>query len=619
MKKLTALFLMLMTGAALFADDKAPVAVDDYTETIALQTITIRVLDNDYSYENNPVRILNLFTIGTPNGDVSFNDSLVFYTPKIHFRGVDSLRYRILDMENGKMSQFAKIYITVSNDGIAHLDLNDVHCLIKSNGQPFFDGIMASTYEVPAGSGAHSIFTKGLWMGGFAQDGQLHVAGDRYRILNKTDYYQGPVSDTMHYDQEFAVNWNRVWKLTKEDIEYHRANYSQPGYEPIPDIWDWPGNGDTELGQAALLAPFWDWNGDGIYDPMAGDFPLITGDQAIYAIFNDDGEHTESGGKRLGVEIHAMYYAYDQPEDSALSQTVFGSFNLINRSQNDYSDFYAAFFVDFDIGHAWDDYVGCDTTLHSAFAYNGHPTDGTGGLGTYGEFPPAQSFTCLNFNMDAFIYFNNTASNPAMSDPQNALHHYNYMQSMWRDSTHVTYGGDGYGGDVPVNFMFTGHPGDSDGWTEVTEENPPGDRRGLIVTGPYQYNAGDTLNLDFALVFARDYQGDHLSSVALLKERIQQVRDFYQEALSVEEIQQDSPALKVYPNPFTGELFVVTTSFGEQINWHITDISGSIISQGKQMISSDFRLDLTGLRRGVYFLYLNDGRLTGTAKLIKTE
>ncbi len=619
MKKLTALFLMLMISSGLIADDKAPVAVDDYAETIALQTVAIRVLDNDYSYNDNPVRILNLLTFGTPNGEVSFNDSLVFYTPKIHFRGVDSLRYRILDLENGKMSQFAIIYITVANDGIAYLDLNDVNCLIKSNGQPFFNGTSAHTYEVPAGNGVHSIFTKGLWMGGFSPNGELHVAGDRYRISGKTDYYQGPVSDTIHYNQEYAVNWNRVWKLTKEDIEYHRANYSQPGYEPIPDIMDWPGNGDTELGQAAQLAPFWDWNGDGVYDPMAGDFPLITGDQAIYTIFNDDGEHTESGGKRLGVEIHAMYYAYDQPEDSALTQTVFGSFNLINRSQNDYSDFYAAFFVDFDIGFAWDDYVGCDTTLHSAFAYNGLPTDGNGGAGTYGDFPPAQSFTCLNFNMDAFIYFNNTAPNPAMSDPQNALHHYNYMRSMWRDSTLLTYGGDGYGGDIPVNYMFAGNPGEGNGWTEVAEENTPGDRRGLIVTGPHQYNAGDTLNLDFALVFARDYEGDHISSVALLKERIQQVRDFYQQALSVEEIKLETPVVRAFPNPFVDQIFIRTSLEGETINWTVVDVLGKVVAMGKTANQPQLQINLQHLDKGLYFLVLNDGKSQAKEIIIKTN
>jgi hypothetical protein len=615
MKKIYAFSVMFLIGITLFADDKAPVALDDYAQAVALQTIAIPVLENDFAYDDHPFKIQ--IVLGSQNGITTFNDSIVFYTPKSFFRGIDSLRYRIIDLENNLISEYAKIYIEVANDCFDFLDVNQVRCRVLSNGMFFYDlHNYTGGYEVPANSGVQSIFSKSLWMGGFDQNGELHVAGERYRQIG-ADYYAGPVSDTVHYNQDFDVLWNRVWKLNKSDILYHEANWPEPGYEPIENILLWPGNGNAELGQAELLAPFFDRDNNGIYNPYNGDVPLIKGDQAIFFIYNDDRSHGESKGKKLGAEIHAMFYAYDRPEDSALSQTVFGSFNIINRSQKDYSDFYTAFFMDFDIGYAYDDYIGCDTTLHSAFAYNGNAIDGDGGAETYGGFPPAQSFTCLNYDMDAFMYFNNTDVNPAMRDPTHAYQYYNYMKGIWKDSTFLTYGGNGYGGEIPVNYIFPGDPAEPDEWSEVSAAFNPFDRRGLISHGPIQFNAGDTLNLDFALVFARDYEGDHLTSVALLKDRIQQVKDFYQEALGVEEIHQDSPALKVYPNPFSDELFVETASFSNTINWSIINMLGNTVSDGKAHNQPLLQLDVKNLRTGIYFLRISDGKQVGTSKIVK--
>jgi hypothetical protein len=615
MKKIYAFSVMFLIGITLFADDKAPVALDDYAQAVALQTIAIPVLENDFAYDDHPFKIQ--IVLGSQNGITTFNDSIVFYTPKSFFRGIDSLRYRIIDLENNLISEYAKIYIEVTNDGFDFLDVNQVRCRVLSNGMFFYDlHNYTGGYEVPANSGVQSIFSKSLWMGGFDQNGELHVAGERYRQIG-ADYYAGPVSDTVHYNQDFDVLWNRVWKLNKSDILYHEANWPEPGYEPIENILLWPGNGNAELGQAELLAPFFDRDNNGIYNPYNGDVPLIKGDQAIFFIYNDDRPHGESKGKKLGAEIHAMFYAYDRPEDSALSQTIFGNFHIINRSQNDYSDFYTAFFMDFDIGYAYDDYIGCDTTLHSAFAYNGNAIDGDGGAETYGDFPPAQSFTCLNYDMDAFMYFNNTDVNPAMRDPTHAYQYYNYMKGIWKDSTFLTYGGNGYGGEIPVNYIFPGDPAEPDEWSEVSAAFNPFDRRGLISHGPIQFNAGDTLNLDFALVFARDYEGDHLTSVALLKDRIQQVKDFYQEALGVEEIHQDSPALKVYPNPFSDELFVETASFSNTINWSIINMLGNTVSDGKAHNQPLLQLDVKNLRTGIYFLRISDGKQVGTSKIVK--
>ena len=73
------------------------------------------------------------------------------------------------------------------------------------------------------------------------------------------------------------------------------------------------------------------------------------------------------------LEVHAMVYAFDAPNDEALSNTIFVNYKFFNRSTNDYHDTYLGLWNDWDIGYAWDDYVGCDVQRGSSFAYNGLP------------------------------------------------------------------------------------------------------------------------------------------------------------------------------------------------------------------------------------------------------
>ena len=79
-----------------------------------------------------------------------------------------------------------------------------------------------------------------------------------------------------------------------------------------------------------------------------------------------------------------------------------------------------------------------------------------------------------------------------------------------------------------ICFMYPGDPLDPNSWSEISSGNEPGDRRGISATGPYQFNPGDTVQIDLAFVFARDYAGNNLTSVSLLKQRIQELINYYQ-------------------------------------------------------------------------------------------
>ncbi len=521
------LFMILINNA--FCDEKNPVAENDIAFARVLQTIEIQVLENDFAYDGHPFKIG--FIVSGSWGKVQRTDTSIIYTPEIYIEShhlTDTIRYNIIDTENELVSDYAYVFIDITNEGFEWLDINRVLCRINSFGLQFWntDPEHWVNYEVPAGGGASTMFNQSLWIGGLDQENQLHMSAERYRLTG-ADFFSGPLMDSTAYSRELDISWHKVWKLTSQDISYHMQHWQNEGYEPIGNIAHWPGNGDPSLGQAESLAPFYDLDKDGKYDPTKGDFPLIKGDQAILVICNDDrGVHLESKGLKMGLEIQTFYYAYGEP-DSALSYTTFADQYIINRSAKDYHDVYVGHFVDFDLGYYLDDFVASDTLLESAICYNGEAVDGQGNSGEYGEHPPAQSFTCLNYNMGGFVYFFNWGVGSPMLDPANARDYYNYLRGFWRDSTHFTYGDDGYGGTVPVKHIFSGDPLSGTGWTEFDSPQGPGDRRGLITSGPYDLAAGDTIHLEFAFVFARDYEGDHLSSFSLLKNRIQQVRDFY--------------------------------------------------------------------------------------------
>ncbi|MEO1383072.1 MAG: T9SS type A sorting domain-containing protein [Bacteroidota bacterium] len=405
--------------------------------------------------------------------------------------------------------------------GSETLDVNDVAFRVNVGGDLSWDLFSDPGCEVPKGSGKHAMFAGGLWIGGLDGNGDLHTAATTYRQQGM-DYWPGP--QAQNYDAAYFNRYGKVWTARADEIVVHKLLYNQPGYVIPANIMNWPGNGDTANGEPAQLAPFFDQNLNGLYEPETGDYPLILGDEALYLVYGDyHFPNTETLGLPLGFEIRQMVYAKDTAQGNPLDQTIFMSYKMINRSGEDYKDVYVGLWIDGDLGNFFDDFVGTDEKSNMFYTYNGDPLD-EGPTG-YGLTPPAYGITFLNRRLDFMRTYNNNFT--AAGNPTVPEHYYNYLKNLWQDSTFLTFGGNGYGGTVPTNFTYPDLPTDTSGWSEVTAGNMPSDRRMLGSFGPIGVPIGDTVCFNVALVFSRADSGDHLASVPLLTQNAIKVRSYY--------------------------------------------------------------------------------------------
>lgn len=274
--------------------------------------------------------------------------------------------------------------------GFGQLAVNNINTLLNACGRLSFHDHMAN-YFYPADSTTSTLYASGLWIGGLDQDDQVHVCASRFQT---PDYLPGPIyRNSPQPTAEEISKYNRLWSVSREEIDDFIANVGHHGYRIPENIMTWPGNHPD--GAEVPLAPYYDADSDGYYNPRRGDYPLIRGDRMLFGIFNDAYYHFETGGSPVGVEVHMSAYSFDDP-DTALANTVFLSYKVHKRMGQDLHHTYLGAFTDFDIGYAYDDYIGCDVKQSMYYGYNGDLTEGPGN-GSYENsgMLPAQSCTFL--------------------------------------------------------------------------------------------------------------------------------------------------------------------------------------------------------------------------------
>ena len=590
--------------------------------------------------------------------------------------------------------------------GYDTIAVNNIKTILNACGMLSYKGGVAN-YHFPADSNLHSLYSAGLWVGGLDLEDSVRVCASRFYT---PDYVPGPIyRATPQPPVEEIAKYNRLWSVSRGEIDNFISNVGHYGYTIPENILTWPGNHPD--GQELPLAPYYDADSDGYYNPRRGDYPLIRGDRMLFGVFNDAFGHFETGGSPVGVEVHVSAYAFDEPGDTAMNNTLFLSYKIHKRAYSDLGHTYLGAWADFDIGYAYDDYIGCDVKNGMFYGYNGDEIDGPG-AGAYAVpvaqgcailggailpsdgvdnpridlekmhqffpdslaryrlagggydiaaltadadlyYPQAWYFSpydtvgnCaingLNFGngiaddermgMTNFTYYNNS-SKRIDGEPTKDEDYYNYMQSHWKDGSHLMYGYDGTMSDIPCTFMF---PGDSDplhwgtngvltdwgweidsNWTEGICGNAPSDRRGLGGSGPFIFHYGDCQTLDLAYTSAMSTETDTSAwgAVELLRVYTASVRrQFLHDTtdsgrpftyrpyspipVSVKYAEPIQP--KVYPNPSHDR---VTVQFGNISTQAVElyDMTGRLVRK-TNCNGTSTQLSLSGLPAGVYYL-----------------
>lgn len=493
-------------------------------------------------------------------------------TANIHAKEIANIR--TADISKPDEQQRSVLALCSPSTAQADLDINNVRTRILGGGDMWWDlhnGMYYIPKPEPGSAGPTSLYAGALWIGGKDPGGTLKVAAQTYR-QSGNDFWPGPLDNSAATDAVICSAWDKIWKLNRKDVEayYNWVMGGSIGPNPAsPSSMDVIMNWPVIAPDGHAIAPFFDINHNGIYEPSLGEVPdfdvtgnrncdaQLSGDQCLFWVFNDKGNvHTATNGNSIGLEVHAQAFAFQTSDE--INNMTFYRYKIINRSSFRLDSTYFGVWVDPDLGSANDDYVGCDVGLGLGFCYNGDLVDDNSPPGQipYGVNPPAIGLdffegpfadpdgidnpassvpaSFLNYGNDTidderigmkkFVYYNN--DNSATGNPASALDYYNYLKGIWRDGTSITYGGSGHLTGVSCNYMF---PGTSDPlgygtnmapqapWDEVIAGNAPADRRFLQSAGTFTLQPGAVNKITTGAVWARATQGGNLASVALMK------------------------------------------------------------------------------------------------------
>jgi hypothetical protein len=539
--------------------------------------------------------------------------------------------------------------ISTKSQTFEYLDINQVKARVNSGGDLHWDPATGNSgYECPKGSNRNWGGPASLWFGGLDVGGQLHLAAQTYH-QSGVDFWPGPLTiNGATTNSTVVAQYDRVWKLNKTDIDNFLANFASGNVQngtfiPVADLVSWPGNGDISQNHDLQLAPFFDVDADGIYNPLgSGDYPLIKGDQAIYTIFNDSYLlHQSSAGKAIGAEIHLMAYAYGPcsitSSNSFLNYTTFYNYKIINRNSFAYLNSYASLFNDSDIGSIYNS-VGCDVIDKYGYTYNTALTLNQPAVGVVQlKSPFADPLNGMDDDGDGqtdelweelsltnFMYFNNSFPGIPVSqtDPGNATEFYQYMSGYWKDGTALTCGGNGYGGSVLTNFAFPGNTYSNSpcGPSPWTETGTGSDKRFVMGSGKFTFQPGAVEELEYAYITAFDsITNDPLGK---LDADVQNLHSIYNstlnQCLTTGIKEQNLQALySIVPNPTNGILNISSSVKNTTSKIEVIDALGKILLAEDHQEFNQTSINVAHLSSGIYFLKLSSGNNAITKKFIK--
>lgn len=563
------------------------------------------------------------------------------------------------------------------------LDINNVRARLLDAGDMWWD-LSNGKYEVPKGlnlgtQSPQAIFAGSIWVSALDQGNNLKIAALEYR-QGTSDFYTGPLDNTGNVTLAACNLWDQHFKVLATDIAPCIAAYQASGNVSVPlavvtahnnNMQNWPGKGNAYLSaqgydMTGLLAPFFDANGDGIYNPLDGDYPTLRqsgsvpttqpgtscdalqytshssyADEMIFWVMNDMGNtHTVTNGSAIGIQVNALAFAFQDVTD--VNNMTFYTYNIINKSGATLKRTYISQWTDVDLGCANNDRVGCDTSRSLAIAYNGYvpgdtipngltPDQGsvcpTGEVG-YGSNLPMLGVQILEgatdtiidpatghnkkLGMTSFCYFTNGAV-AGQTDPSTAAGYRNYQSGFWNDGSPIVSGGTGYGGGSITQFTFPGDPSIATAWSECNPQRGPaiaaGDRRFVQTSGYFTFLPCSSQFLTLAVLFVQPPGGvqSNCPSWSIMSAAADSAKALFDGFFNHQNpllavSDMQAAQLSFYPNPISDILYYSNTGDRPADSITIYDL------MGRQVLSqngSGSSINMSALSSGVYFVRTN--------------
>ncbi len=448
------------------------------------------------------------------------------------------------------------------------MNVNNVSMWMNANGvleRRLSD--LSAGVNFPRGT-SNVVYAGGLLWGGYVNDGSI----PRLRVGGQT-YTSGTVPGAIvsrglaenQFDPSVRIyRVRRYWAtadLKRDASEYFSVSLLDVTQSMVDAVreqyktdWrEWP---------AYKGAPYYERNGIPGYQAPSGDKydatedepGLADADQVVWFVANDlDPTAVSSlyGSPEIGMEMQVTCWAFTGRGD--LEQTVYQRYKLIYKGNastpngSTIDSMFVAKWVDPDIGAFTDDFVGSDRGRNMGFAYNAYPNDTE--FEKYSLVPPAIGYALVqgprvsypggkaqwniqtindyvNLPMTGFTYF---SQDPRTTDYD--LGSYNTTRRWWNIFR-------GYKASplFPLRCFFdpitescdpielSGDPqtfrGSVDG-----RQDPAGDRRMAIISGPFSMTLGDTQEVVFAFVGATG--SDHRDAIGVLKKQVDVVHDIF--------------------------------------------------------------------------------------------
>ena len=529
----------------------------------------------------------------------------------------------------------ASLTISAQFNTAEYLDINNVKARFMVHGDMFWDPSTGdAAYEFSKGSGKHSNFVSSIWIGGIDQStNSLKVAAQTYR-QSGNDYWPGPLDEFngASIDSTTSANWAQIWKVNKSTIDSFRQLTTITLTNTPKSILRWPGrmNPHAVTPSNTILsipnremAPFIDINNDMVYNPLDGDYPNVKGDQMLFWVFNDKAGNKSSGSDAIGLEIHGTAYACKQ---KGLQNTTFVNLRVHNWSTSILDSTFVGIFNDADLGYAFDDYIGYDTTYSMGVTYNGDSFDEsaagygnnltqTGILFVRGpridnpQFPIPGSPQFIELPASSFSFFYN-GTNSKTGSPIIANEFYNYLSGKWRDGSPIMAGcmPEATMG-TPTNFVFPDDPSIANGISEKVCNRTPFDRKTLISSGPFMLIPG-IVPSDITFAIVNTDTGVNNNNFNELR-RLADSAYKYSEGCQSISWPVGLPAvtegnLRVYPNP-ANSFFTIEDSEPKKKYIQLFNVNGQVVYK-EESNSQRININTQQLPSGLYFLRIEKGK-----------